>query len=597
MVLSILLFIVISLIKRRIAKIRVLLSKEQTEILETALLLMIPSLLTKLSGLFFNLIAASYFGTRQEGWNQFLIASAIPEMLTNIFLIGTLGSVVVPTLISCKKKEGTEEFKKVYNSIVNLSILIFSIIALILIFTARQTFPFMLSLVEPNVEVSPQDYNAIINMMRVLFIPQVVLGASVFISSALNVYNRYLVPQLAPLFYNVGRIAMLFILVPLMNYSPWAIVIGVFVGSFLHLAVQLPLVFELKLNYIPVLSFTNKYVKEILTVGLPRIFAIASEHIAFTFNKFLAFGITGNLAALTYANSLSLVIPSLFGYTFAVPAFTVLSEFFEEKDHEKAHSVIIKTLNEMLFLSLPFIISFLVLRVPIVRLVFGLIPKTNFALEDTTLTAWILLWFTVGHIFVCGRWFMYRVFYAAKDTMVPFLVSFVSLFVTVILSVLFTNLFSHNTDFAISLTNITLENFLTRDNNIAALGGIAFAMSIAYSLEFFALMFIFSKTKFKIRWSELINTTLPKFVAGGVMIIVMYSIYKIWNIFAYSLPVSATEGYLGSTTLNLIFLTGTTIVTSFMVYYLVSFLLRVEELRILRKYLNPIFRIGGLRIN
>lgn len=584
------------MIKRRIDKIRNLLSKEQTEILETALLLMLPSLLTKLSGLFFNLIAASYFGTRQEGWNQFLIASAIPEMLTNIFLIGTLGSVVVPTLISCKKKEGLEEFKKVYNSVVNLSILIFSIIALILIFTARQSFPFILSLVEPNIVISPQDYNSIINMMRVLFIPQVVLGASIFISSALNVYNRYLVPQLAPLFYNVGRILMLFILVPLMNYSPWAIVIGVFVASFLHLFVQLPLVAQLNLSYIPVISFTNKYVKEILVVGLPRIFAIASEHIAFTFNKFLAFGITGNLAALTYANSLSLVIPSLFGYTFAVPAFTVLSEFFEEKNHEKAHSVIIKTLNEMLFLSLPFIISFLVLRVPIVRLVFGIIPKTNFALEDTTLTAWILLWFTVGHIFVCGRWFMYRVFYAAKDTRIPFLVSFVSLFLTIFLSIIFSNLFSHNKDFAISATVVTLENLLTRDTSVAALGGIALAMSIAYSIEFFALMILFSKTKIKIKWSELIKTTLPKFIAGGVMILVMYFMYKIWNFVAYALPVSATEGYLGSTTINLIFLTVVTMVTSFMVYYLVSLLLRVEELKILRRYLNPIFRIGGLRI-
>src|SRR5690606_32732493 len=220
------------------------------------------ALLTKFSGLFFNLIAASYFGADEPGWNQFLIASAIPELLMNVFIIGTLGSVVVPTLISCKRKESKEYFLKVYSSIINLSILLFAVVSIILIIFADSIFPSLLNLIEPGMSLSESELSIIINMMRVLFIPQVILGASVFISSGLNAYNRYLVPQLAPLFFNIGRIIIMFVLVPLMNFSPWAMVVGVFVGSFLHLGVQIPLVRSLGLNYLFVLNLDNKYIRE-----------------------------------------------------------------------------------------------------------------------------------------------------------------------------------------------------------------------------------------------------------------------------------------------------------------------------------------------
>lgn len=586
-------------IKRGFKNIRSILSSEQREILETAILLMLPSFLTKFSGLFFNLIAASYFGTREEGWNQFLIASAIPELLMNVFIIGTLGSVVIPTLISVKKKEGLEAFHRIYSSIINLSICVFAVISGLLILSADAVFPLLLRIVQPDLVLQPQDLSIVISMMRVLLIPQIILGASVFISSGLNVYNRYIIPQLAPLFFNLGRIVVMFLLVPLMNFSPWAMVVGVILGSLLHLGIQLPLVNALGLKYYAVIDWGSKYLNEVLRVGFPRMLALASEHIAFTFNKFLAYGVSSGvsaLAALTYANSLSLVIPSLFGYTFAIPAFTVLSELFEDKDLKGAESVIIKTLNEILFFSLPFIVALLVLRVPIVRLVFGIIPNTNFSLEDTYQTSWILLWFAVGHVFVCGRWFMYRVFYAAKDTIIPFVVSFISLILTIFFSIIFTNLFSHSTDFAIMHTQFSLENLLTRADGPAAVGGIALGMSIAYTFEFVLMLILFHYRKLKLNLRLLYSTTIRKFIAGGLMFVIMYLMYKTWNVLTYALPVTASEGYFGSTTVNLIILTSITVITSFLVYYLLCMLLKVEELRVLRRYLNPIFKLGGLRI-
>ncbi len=588
-------------LKRGFQTITSILSKEQTIILETALLTMVPTILTKITGQFFSLLAASYFGTENPGWNQFLLASSIPDMLTNVLLGGSIGVIIIPTLIAIKRKYGVDEFLKLYSSVINGAILAFGGLSLIVALFADIIFPLMLNtLSKDNVSLTSSEISQMVSMMRVLLIPQIILGVSVLVSSGLNIYNRYLIPQLAPLFFNLGRITGLVILVPLLNFSPWAIVIGVMIGSVLHLLIQLPLAWNLGLKYKFYLKWDTN-LKHIFLVSLPRTFALASENIALTFNDFLAFALSStSLASLNYANSVSLVIPSLFGATFAYASFTTLSELFDEDNREKIQSIIIKTLNEMLFLALPFIITILILRVAIVRLAFGLLPNTRLELDGTHQIAWVLLWFAMGHIFVCGKWFMYKVFYAAKNTIIPFLVSLMSLILTIVLGIIFTNLFSHNADYSILSIQLNFYNLFNRAHDIVspqpAVGGIALGMSIAYSLEFFVLIAILHFRKIKLDFKGLLTTTGKKFIAGGIMFTVMYLIYKTWNALTYALPIAAGKSFVGSTTLNLAILTIITVGTSFLVYYLVCLLLGVEELKILKKYLNPIFRLGGVRI-
>ncbi len=589
-----------TVVRKRFRQINDLLSKEQLHIVNTALILMVPTVLTKVTGQVFNLLAASYFGTGDPGWNQFIIASAIPELLTNVLLIGALGSIVIPILLSAKKEAGQETFLRVYSSIINFSLLIFIIISIVLIISANDIIPAILKTViyDKNDYPSPEEYNNIANMMRVLLLPQIILGISVFISSGINVYNRLLVPTLAPLFYNIGRILAIIILVPLMNFSPWAIVIGTIFASALHLVIQIPLFLKLDLRYLPVIDWQSKYLKEIMILGGPRIFALSSEHMAFAFNKFLAYGQNG-AAALFYANSLSLVIPTLFGYTFSYASYPTIAHLYVEGEFEKIRSITIKTLNEILFLSLPFTVAFMVLRVPIVRLSFGLLPGTNFTLDDTYQVSWILLWFSLGWVFFSGRWFLYRLYYASKDTMIPLIVSIVSLVLIFFLSLIFSNLFSHNEMLAISDIRFSFENLVTRvnsDKNIAGVGGISLAMSVVYSLEFFILLVVFDRKKMNIGLRSLAKKSLRKFYAGFVMLVVLYFLYKTWNVISYTLPDRAGIEYRGSTTINLFLLMMITMIPSFLVYYLMCLLLKVEELKILKRYLNPIFRLGGLRI-
>lgn len=326
-------------------------------------------------------------------------------------------------------------------------------------------------------------------------------------------------------------------------------------------------------------------------VGLPRIFSLGLENFALTFNDFIAFAIKGGIAAYNYANQISLFVPQVFAFTFAYASFPKLSEHFEDNDQVNIKYIINKSLNQIFFLVIPIVVTILVLRVPLVRLFFGLLPKTRLDLDGTYQIAWVLLMFAFGHIFICGKWFMYRVFYAAKDTFTPLIVSTISFILSIALTIIFTNIFSHNTKYSLSATQITLETIFTRAEGSAAIGGVGLGISIAYSIEFILLLGIFHYTKLKIGLRSFLKSVARKLFAGLIMMIVMYGIFRIWSALNYALPDRAALTYAGSTTLNLFILTAITVVPSFLVYYFVAVILKVEEVKTFEPYLKPILKL------
>jgi putative peptidoglycan lipid II flippase len=588
------------MVRQNLKRIKTLLTKEQTQILETVFVLMLPALLTKVLGQVFNLILASFYGVDDSRLNQFFIANALPELLTTVLMVGAVGMVIIPVLISSKEEGGEERFYKAYSSILNVAVLTFSLISLIIIIFADQFIPAAIQLTGTEFLTSDAELSNIANMMRALILPQLIIGVSVFISSGLNVYNRFIIPQLSPLFYNLGRLSVVFLLVPIMDYSPWALVVAVYVGAVLHVLIPLPLFRSLKIKYYASIDWRDKYLREMLKLGLPRIIVLASDQIGILINSFISVAFLGGPAALTYAKSIYLVIPSLFGYTFAYASYPALSTYFIKNKVAEARDLIQKNLNQIIFMSLPFVVSIMVLRVPIVRLFFGLIPGTELSLVGTYQVAWILLFFSIGLVFITARWFLFSMFYAHKDTLIPSIISIVSLVAVVGLSILFTNFLSHNPNFAISTIEWKFSNLFERSDPVyrTGVGGISLAMSVTYTIEFFVLLIVFNKTKFSIGLRKISLDFGKKFVAAGLMFFFMYFSYKTWIPLSHAFPESTDTStfFFGSTTVNLLLLTLVTVIPGFLIYFLMCHLFKVPELRILRKFLNPIFNIGGLKI-
>jgi putative peptidoglycan lipid II flippase len=583
-------------VRQRLRQLTDVLSREQTHIIRAAGLVMIPGLLTKFSGLLFKALTATQLST-STAYRDFLFANTLPEMLATILLTGAVSTLIIPILIEAKEHEGEDYFRNLFNSIVNLIMGIFIVVAILVIIFAEPAFPLIVQYIirpAPDVDIM-KHAPTIIAMMRVLMLPQIILGISVFVTSGLNVYNRLILPQLAPLFYNFGRIFSVFVLLPIMDKNPWALVYGVIIGSVLHLVIQLPLAKTLHLTYRPVLNLNEKYIRRFFKVVIPRAFAFAADTISLTLAELIGSGLAEKAyPALQYANDLALVIPSLFGYSFAVASFPTLSQLYVRKNFTEMNLIISRTINQIFFLTLPLVVTFIILRLPIVRLVYGVFPRTQFDREDTAMVAWVLFFYCLGIIFTSCNWYLYRLFFIIRNTLVPTLMSVLFLVLTIVSSVMFSNLLSHSDNFSFGDIHVTWHNLLTQEYGRAAVGGIALAISFVAFLQFLLLIGFTHKMVATLDFGFLIKEMFKKLIPTLAMGSLMFMMFKSWDTLTF--PIDATAGFSGSTTLNLFLLTMITMITCFLVYYLLCLLFQVEDLKVLRRFLNPVFRLGGLRI-
>ena len=544
---------------------------------------MLLNLLTKFAGFFFLAIAASTLGADRSS-DIFFAANSIPELISNVILFGAISVSVVPVLIDVLSRSGEKVFLRVLNSVLNISVLIFTILGILLAIFAKDIFPYFLqNVINPVTPYSAEEIKMIIDMTRVLLIPQIILGVSTFITSALYAKNRIVMPQIAPLFYNFGRIVGTVIFIPILGFGAWGLVWATLIGSVFHLLVQIPLAVGLKIKYLLVLETANRHVRKIVTLGLPRIVSLATEYIAITVDQFIALGLVAG-SATTYFFAVRLVsIPlALFGTTFAIATFPALSKAFSTKDMKKFSDLLHSSMRYIFYLAAPTSILFLVLKLPFVRLTFGLFDRGTLDLHGTQMIAWIVLFFSLGLAFESLRTILYRAFYAVHDSFRPFFASIFVVVFGIITGILFTNYFSHFDEFrpVALLQDFNFDYFFEKSVGKAAVGGLALSSSLTFSIEFFILIILTNAHVVKIRFKSLATSLGKKLIAATVMGIVLLSLFRLWEFVLDD-----------ERTLNLFILTIVTSFSGIMTYIWVSYIIRDEDVGLILKLTRRIGRL------
>ena len=85
-------------------------------------------------------------------------------------------------------------------------------------------------------------------------ISQIIFIFSSFFTSVLQSFNRFMVPALAPVMYNLGMIIFLLLFVKELGiYAP---AYGMIFGVLLHMGIQIPMARSLGFRYFPNLDFS-----------------------------------------------------------------------------------------------------------------------------------------------------------------------------------------------------------------------------------------------------------------------------------------------------------------------------------------------------
>lgn len=401
--------------------------KVSESITRSAILIATMGLASRALGLVRDRILAAKFGAG-DVLDAYYAAFKIPDLIYNLLILGALSAAFIPVFSSLiSKKDKKKEGWILVDTMLSIgSVFVVGVSAIIFIFT-----DFFVGLMTPGYDDVKKEM--VVQMTRIMLVSPMILGISGIFGGILNSFKKFFFYSLSPIFYNLGIIFGASILSIYFGYLGLAM--GVVIGALLHLLVQLPEVrrcgFRPKINF----NWKDKHFVKVVKLMIPRIFGIATAQINLLVIVVLSSTLpSGSLAVFNFANNLQSVPLGLFGISFAVASFPVLSRLWAYDRVDEFVDRLTGTMKKIIFFVIPISALIYALRAQIVRVVLG---TGEFNWEDTSLT------FEALGIFVISLWaqslipLLSRSFYAMHNTKIPFFTGILSGVLNIILAMVF----------------------------------------------------------------------------------------------------------------------------------------------------------------
>jgi len=512
-----------------------LLTRRQTNILSAAFVIMVTVVLSQVLGLIRQRLLVGIFGASNM-LGIYLYSTQLPNTIFQLTIAAALSSAFIPVFSDYLSKGQEKEAHKMASNLLSIGLAIFIVFSLILSIFAPQ----ILQIFNLGSNFTPSEMTLMVNLMRIIIFGQLLFIVATFFTALLQSYNHFFVPGIAAALYNLG------IIIGVLAFSSsvgiYSTAIGVILGGLIFIVAQIPLARQVGFHFTPDFSnFLSEGVRKVGKLMWPRTISVLVYQLG-TIAVAALISFLDNPGRMNvifdFAQTLAFAPVALFGQTIAQAAFPVLSR---EKDRlDEFKSTFINSFNQMLYLVLPVSVLFLILRIPLVRLVFG---ASKFDWPATVATGQTLALFTVSIFTQALITLVLRAFYALHDTKIPLIIGGLATGVLILFSYIFITMFHWGVQ---SL-------------------GLSFSISSLFQL--IILFLILEKRVGRFGKSSLLPSWLKIFVSSGL------------TAFALYIPIKLLDQLVFDTTrtINLIMLTGISSLLGLSLYLFLTWFFDVKE--------------------
>jgi len=354
--------------------------------------------------------------------------------------------------------------------------------------------------------------------------------------------EKFFIPALAPLIYNISIILGGLILGPFIGMEgfAWGVLAGAFIGNF---ALQLMGAKKIGIKYYPIMNLTHpdliKYIKLTLPLMLGLTMTFSTEILLKFFGSYLN---EGSIAAMNYALRITFILVGLFGQAIGVASYPFMAKLARQGETHELNRLLNKTLK-FIFLVIPFSTLFILLSHEIIFILF---QRGQFDAQATRVTAGILPFFMIGAFAFSAQNIVSRGYYAIQNTLFPAVFSSLCVILTLPLIFWFMRLMGPE--------------------------GVALGLSISVIIQAFVLFECWSKKSKNIQKKE-VYLFFFKMVPTGVLIgfILFISTFFLRNFIEH-------DHLSGS--LVIVTLIG---IEFFSLFYLIGYVFKISEILILYK--------------
>jgi putative peptidoglycan lipid II flippase len=451
-----------------------------------AALLMVATAGSRVLGLFREVIMVKYLGLGNVQ-GMFTVANKVPSLVRTLLADTALSAAFIPVFSGLLERgRRREAWHVALNVTVLATVVLGAICALGMIFA-----PWVTKFVAPGQGFhDPAVVSLTTHLMRVMFPTVVLLGIAGVFMGILNSYNRFGMPALAPIVWNLVIIG---VLVGFSGYGVKALAWGVLAGTVLELLIQMPSVWRLRwrrgtfggrrIHFYRVdgtvaefgalpMDDRSPWRLDLRNPGVRRVGALLGPVIIslgiINFNSLIDMQVASLIsvpapAFIEKAFRLFQLPQGVFAVAIGTVLFPALSRHVVAGRKEQFRQDLSQGIRQIFFVTLPFAALFAVLALPTVRIIYGY-GAARADEAGLAAVASALKFFSVGMVFVSVNTLLNRAFYSIKMPWLP----------------LFAGLFN-------LALNLALDLALYKPLGV---GGITLATSLVSMFNFFALIFL-----------------------------------------------------------------------------------------------------------
>jgi putative peptidoglycan lipid II flippase len=406
---------------------------------------------SRLLGYVRDMVIASFFGAGLAS-DAFIAAFRIPNFLRRLFGEGSLSIAFIPVFSDVLNRKGRAEAFRLAVSSLRLTAVVLVVVSLLGIWLA----PALVHALAYGFTDDPVKYDLCVRLTRIMFPYTLFVGMVALCMGILNVLGHFAGPALAPTLLNISMIGAVLLfswLSPSQATRVTGLAVGVLLGGFLQLTLQLPFLVRKGVAVLARAPLWHPATKSILLLMGPSLFGAAVYQINSLVVCLLGSMLPqGSVSYLYYADRLVQFPLGIFAIAMATAVLPTLSQQASQGRIDQLKATFAHALKMVFFIMLPCMMGLIVLREPIVAVLF---QRGAFGAAATQLTSEALLFYGFGLWAFSGVRIVLYAFYALKDTRTPVKIAVISVLANSLLGVLLMGPMQHKgLALALSLSSV-----------------------------------------------------------------------------------------------------------------------------------------------
>jgi len=492
-----------------IKKVFSLLHKDISGLHEAAYILAFSAFLSQILALLRDRMLAHSFGAG-EILDIYYASFRVPDFI--FISIASLVSLAV--LVPFLSQEIDKKYiRRFMNEIFSVFFILITVVSVVVFFFLPKIIPLLFR------GFSADALQEVIVLARIMLLSPILLGISNFCASIIQVNKKFFIYALSPILYNIGIILGILLFYPIWGLKGLAL--GVVLGAFFHLGIQIPSIARLK--FLPRLTLPQRWgaIKKMMALSIPRTLALSLNSFAFLVLVAVASSLgEGAISVFIFAFALQSIPLSIIGVSYSTASFPILSKLFRDNQKEFFCHISISA-KHIIFWTISASALFIVLRAQIVRTILG---TGEFSWTDTRLTAACLAIFAVSITAQSLILLFVKAYYASGRTKRPVFINIFSSICVIGSVFLFKWLFVY---FPIVRAKI---GEALRVSDVANIDVLILPLGFsAGALLNVLLLYIFFKKDFRPVGMSLRKSFLQVLGASVVMGVATYFSLEIWN--------------------------------------------------------------------